>query len=766
MKSRASSPSQTITRSDPEPVRELVPATPSQPGRALGQSPFPEWTLLETAHLPIAEIAALALREGQASNPIYRVHRWFARRLGSQFRSILTAAHLDADATERFWPTYQENFSLNGAVTVDPFVGGGTSLVEASRCGAKVVGFDIDPVAAAITRFELSAASREDLSLDALLTPVLGVAEAVKRFHLTQLPDGREATVLHHFWVELQQCNGCNTEIEVHPHYRLAYDDGRKLQWAFCRHCHTVHELPRDQAVLTCTCGRETEIARGPLQKGQVVCSVCGHREDLAARGQATGEPPIWRLFAQEYLEPGTRPPVRTFKTVTELDRARYDEAALLLHQEEEARGVLAPTRNIPSEGRWDQRPLIHGITRYRQLFNERQLLHLTLLGRWVATLTDPVEQRLYATAFTEHLTTNCMYAGYAFGYRRLSPLFSIHGYRHITRPVELNPWLSGVGRGTYPNALRKIQKAVAFAKSPTSIGVVGRDTPTRPIGPADGWVSADPREVVEGRAEAAISATSATQLSGLPDASVHLILSDPPYFDNLSYSELSDFYLAWQQALGMAEPPYDIPGSSAPILTNLAATKRSVSAIARYTRELTAVFRECRRVIRPDGLFVFTYHHRSAEAWAAVGEALARSGFHCTRVLPLRGEGQNGLHSFEGTLKWDAVMVCRPSDSMAEQALSPLVQQGAIATALDETEGYARTLEDHPEIGFKSQDKLNLAWAILTAKTVMAARSEGEDVLLLSEALESLRGEFRTRAETRKEPNTREEHDCSNVQI
>ncbi|BBL79298.1 hypothetical protein RxyAA322_11520 [Rubrobacter xylanophilus] len=48
---------------------------------------------------------------------------------------------------------------LDGAVALDPFVGGGTSLVEAMRCGAHVIGDDIDSVATFITRFELSAAA-------------------------------------------------------------------------------------------------------------------------------------------------------------------------------------------------------------------------------------------------------------------------------------------------------------------------------------------------------------------------------------------------------------------------------------------------------------------------------------------------------------------------------------------------------------------------------------------------------------------------------
>jgi len=63
---------------------------PCEPAQQKNFTTFPEGTLLKTGKVPIAEIAELALLEGQCTNPIYRVHRWFARRLGSQFiRCIL-----------------------------------------------------------------------------------------------------------------------------------------------------------------------------------------------------------------------------------------------------------------------------------------------------------------------------------------------------------------------------------------------------------------------------------------------------------------------------------------------------------------------------------------------------------------------------------------------------------------------------------------------------------------------------------------------------
>ncbi len=73
------------------------------------------------------------------------------------------------------------------------------------------------------------------------------------------------------------------------------------------------------------------------------------------------------------------------------------------------------------------------------------------------------------------------------------------------------------------------------------------------------------------GSSRASISNKSSESLEGIHNSSIDLILTDPPYFDNLSYSQLSDFYLAWQQSMGMAEPPYDNQSHAAPIKENLA---------------------------------------------------------------------------------------------------------------------------------------------------------------------------------------------------
>jgi adenine-specific DNA methylase len=697
---------------------------------------FPSRTLLEGGDLPIEELAQLALREGQATSPLYRVHRWFARRLSSQFRAILAALSLSAENADHFWTRYFGHIPLDHAIILDPFAGGGTSVVEASRCNARVIGYDIDPVATYITRFELESASWDRLpdSVEVIASEVSG---QILPLHRTILPDGREADVLHHFWVEVTSCQECGREFEVHPHHLLAYSTTQKLQWVFCGACHEVEEQPLGSEHLSCACGSRTTVHHGTLSQGKLRCPECGAVHNLSARGRQTKRPPVWRLFAQEYLEPSFQGKVRKFKRATDCDHDSYREAELLLRELEAQEGTFAPQRIIPVVGRSDRRPLIHGFRRYRELFNARQLFHLTLLGRAISVMPDGKDKRLLGLAFSEHLTTNCIYVGYAFGYRRVCPLFSIHSYRHIVRPVELNPWLTRIGRGTFPNVLHKIKRAIQFAQFPSDLHPKGgRRLASRQVGPTDGAVGNHPGEVLRGEFQAVVRTQNSVSLSALPEGSVDLILTDPPYFDNLSYSELSDFYLVWHQALGIAERPYARANKSAPIRANLAVTVTTDEAITKYRRKLMVILRECWRVLHVRGVCVFTYHHKSVKAWYALGDALARSGLRVSSVLPLRGEGQGGLHSYDGTIKWDAVFVCRKAKEQPEGENGLVViPKRAMKTAAQRTKTYRVRLAGTKQLGFRPPDQLNLyrAFAVAAARVApLTPRS-----LLLEAALD-----------------------------
>src|SRR5579864_6281327 len=99
-------------------------------------------------------VASLALKEKQIQQnyrPIIAVHKWFARRPGTLFRALLLSEFDDRRLDE----TYFAGHTFEGKVVADPFMGGGSPLIEANRIGCDVLGFDINPMATWIVREEI-----------------------------------------------------------------------------------------------------------------------------------------------------------------------------------------------------------------------------------------------------------------------------------------------------------------------------------------------------------------------------------------------------------------------------------------------------------------------------------------------------------------------------------------------------------------------------------------------------------------------------------
>ncbi len=680
--------------------------------------------LLDAGLLPVEDLAVLASREGRRPRPIYGAHRWFARRFGSAFRALLTAAALPVGAD--FWTAYYEDTDRwRGKIVLDPFVGGGTSVVEASRLGADVIGVDVDAVACAITRFETRAAKTPDL-WPALSRLKEEVGKELTPYYRTETAEGEDREVLHYFWVQLVTCGSCGEAVEAHPHYQLAYEAEGSRQWAFCPGCHGVQELSRGETELRCDdCGTATSIGASPVRYGRLTCPCCGRHERLIDVAARTGRPPEWRLFALETLEtlPTGKKSVplsqRRFRPARDEDLLVFESAERALRDRAEPNGSLpwVPSRRIPREGRADDRLLDYGYEKYSELFNARQLLHLSLLAEAVDGLQEP-EREAVTLAFSHHLTTNCKMAHYAFGWRRLAPLFSVRAYRHVTRPVEINPWLDGTGRGTFPNAIRQVQRAIEFARQPNEPLVEGG---FRPVHDSAAGTSAE------------IMHANSRDLRSLLNESVDLVLTDPPYLDNVAYSELSDFFLPWLQLLGLAAADgEEVAGFD----ENLAARGRDDAAVGEYASSLAESFSEISRVLKQDGRLVFTYQHQVAGAWHALASAMADAGLRPIQVFPLLGDGNAGSHNHEGTSKWDAVFVAVKDDRVVPSTHLRL-SDAQSEHARDHYNRWANRLSKMTEGTFREADKRNFFRACLVASALgMFSCPESEHKMLLDAAL------------------------------
>jgi len=614
---------------------------------------LPKQSLLDAGILPVGEIAHIAKREGVRPRPAYQSHKWFARRLAATARSLAIAAATPSD--RNFWSAYYDEGSCEGLSVLDPFMGGGVMLLEASRLGADIYGTDIEPVAAAVSNFQGQLSKLPDLTstLESLKEKV---GSELAPYYTATNAEGKEETLLHAFWVQQHTCSSCNYTFDAHPSFRLAWNDDTQREWIICNDCGEIVERAMIQKGFVCACGKKTEPTSGRLDRGTAICPCCGQRDRLIDTAKFTGGSPRFRLFAVETIPAGVEKKYpnthRQIRAANAKDVAVHEAAKIRLQEElRHDPGFLAPGP-IPKDGRSDNRLVQYGYSDYGDLFGARQKLHLGLLARAIGELNGAVGEAM-KVAFSDHLKTNNMLCAYAGGWRRLTGLFSIRAYRHIARPVELNPWLEKNGRGTFPNAVRAVQRAAKAIREAVEPTIVNGSREVR-------WFEPQSWDV---------RCQDARDLSHIADESIDLVLTDPPYFNYIAYSELGHFFVPWMVKFGIIGPEY-LGGFPA---GQLAKPGTGLDAAKTFGDSLAEALFEVRRTCKPSARIVFTYQNLDGRGWQSLASALAASRIRPVRIWPMYGDSSGGLHKRPNSISWDCVILCRLEEV---GAVGPIVDQ------------------------------------------------------------------------------------------
>ena len=176
----------------------------------------------------------------------------------------------------------------------------------------------------------------------------------------------------------------------------------------------------------------------------------------------------------------------------------------------------------------------------------------------------------------------------------------------------------------------------------------------------------------------------SSERLDEIPDGSIDWFITDPPYADNVMYSELSDYFYVWlRQALKDTYPAFS------PLLVNDA--REAVHNPGRgrdgdfYTEVLGNVFAESGRKLRSGGRLVFTFHHAGEDAWSQVEQALVHAGFVVERWWPVHAEMTSGVpiqNKRESGGHLDIVLVCGRAGEVGAVAEQPSVEEMGEALA------------------------------------------------------------------------------------
>lgn len=244
--------------------------------------------------------AKFALREKQIQQnyrPVIGVHKWFARRPGTLFRNLLLAEFDEAGNSEAsFLRSHQF-----GGVIADPFMGGGTPLIEANRLGFHVVGADVNPMAYWIVRQEIGPLDDGAFSKTAAEVAKDIEAEIGDLYETTCGECGDSAEAKYFLWVKQQQCPGCGTLNDLFPGYLLAEATWHPSHVLSCSDCSTLVELnhqPTAEAPAACPhCGGQVQ-KEGPARRNKMTCRGC--REEFRYPAP-DAKAPEHRMWAIEY---------------------------------------------------------------------------------------------------------------------------------------------------------------------------------------------------------------------------------------------------------------------------------------------------------------------------------------------------------------------------------------------------------------------------------------------------------------------------------
>jgi adenine-specific DNA methylase len=609
---------------------------------------------------PVDYLNPVAMAEGNAKKPIYQMHKWWARRLGSVFRMVILATFSDENQSDNdIWHMFCNGANLNGAIVLDPFMGGGTTIVEALRLGCKVIGIDINPVAWFITKKEIEPVELKELD-DAFRNLEKTAGSYIKRYYCTKCPKGHNAEVMYFFWVKVAKCKYCGTKIKLFPNYELSQRISFNV--VLCPQCLQVFGIKEYNPKTKCPdCGEIFDPRKGVCRKGMFWCPRCNKEERvLEAIDENEGRLEV-ELHA---LEGYCRSCGRFFKRVDSDDIALWEKARVEYNVRKDK--LLIPRQKIPTEGRSDPRPVNHGYTHFFHMFNERQLLCLSYLLEEILKIPDTNIRELMLIAFSDCLDANNMFCKYEIQWHKISLFFGLHAYHPIERPTENNIWGIEYGRGTFVKCFEKVRRAKAYCKKPYE-RLLKNDNKHFSKHTGNECIEAnivqDFDTLKEINRAALLRCDTGENLSFIPDKSVDAVITDPPYFDNIQYSELADFFYVWLR-LGLKDlyPWFNLELSSRP--NEIVQNERMGKNIEFFNEGLKKVFAESHRVLKDDGLLVFTFHHNKLWAWESIGKILLDTGFYISATPVVRSEGKSGFHSSKGNIRYDCVLVCRKRPS------------------------------------------------------------------------------------------------------
>ena len=704
---------------------------------------MPDTRLIER-WLPIAALGIESTRERTPMTPFpapNRLHVWWARRPLVASRAAILASLLPADADrekflhvlgihgdpvavrrkidaarrrgQRFegqaysyprafgyipnlddknWLIDTLGHSLASLKILDPTAGGGSVPFEVVRLGTEAAANDLNPVSTLIMRATIEWPSRHGTALKSEFKHLSERFIRTREERLTPYfppEENLDAISTNFIWARTITCPYCDGRVPLSPNWRLAPDGtGVRLKPQLGSGPGSEGRICSFEIVQSAKEQSEGTVARGAGTCPYPDCNRVIDGDEIKRQAQAgqMGEQlfaVVYKKRVEKILKSGKRGKdkwVRGYRSPRPEDDNSAEIQARLAEKLPEWEALdMVPSETIP-DGNKTTEPQRYGMNVWRDLFSPRQLLcHGTSVE---------VFREMLAADRTEGKLNEVRKAAY--GYLALS-LDKLRDYNsrmtrwHVNREVMVNtfdrhdfsfkwsyaemaPLIVGLG---YDWAIEQTTKCIREL-----IALIRPDAENK-----SGTLFDDADAAEYTPPPVSITCKPGDSLDHIEDGSIDVVVMDPPYYANVMYAELSDFFYVWlKRTAGHVFPELfrrHLTDKDNEAVANPARFKgekgAGVLAGRDYQERMASIFAECRRTLKPGGIMTLMFTHKKVEAWDALTKGLMEAGFVISASWPIHTEPEGSLHiRNKAAAKTTIFLVCRPraEDMQTEENL------------------------------------------------------------------------------------------------
>jgi putative DNA methylase len=574
----------------------------------------------------------------------------------------------------RAWHFTPEPQSLGSVL--DPTSGGGSIPLETIRLGSEAIANDLNPVAALLLKATVELPLGFGSALLARYDELS--SEFIRRAHshfVGVFPEEAKEvlTVDGYLWARTVTCPYCGGLVPLSPNWKLSGSG------------HGVRLIPNNGQMRFEVVEREIDHSPGTVKGGDGTCPFPECRRSIDGdeiKAQAQAGRMGHQLYCVVYKEERIKGHTKSGKARTEkvhgfrAPRPEDDVDVLILRKLEERMPLWKAQNIVPDEEipfgyetmiRW---PLDkYGLRTWAQMFSPRQLyghcvgvqVFHEMVEECVRTDLDKAAMVYLALSLDKMVNYNAIQVRWHASREVVAGVFDRHDFSFKWTYAEIAPTITGLG---YVWAMGQTGKALGEL-----IKLLGQSS--------DGkleFTAPRPKPSVR------IICGSADALP-LEDASINCVVMDPPYYDNVMYAELSDFFYVWlKRTAGLLYPELftghltDKDREAVANPARFVGEKGGAKNLAGrdYQRRMAAIFMEQRRVLKPDGIMTVMFTHKASGAWDALAGGLIEAGFTITASWPVNSEAEGSLHIREKSAARSTIfLVCRVREVVPDNAES-----------------------------------------------------------------------------------------------